>query len=137
ANYEAMLRLNPDLVMVTYSQTEVAEFFSRRPDVEVLVTEPTETLAEIDRALLKVAAAIGRTQQAQDLIAARPKPSNKERPEARPKVLWVVGYGPGLSQLYAVGHGNYLTELIEAAGGENVVPPDAGLYPMLNKEMIV
>jgi iron complex transport system substrate-binding protein len=136
-NIEAMLRLRPTMIFALPSNTKVIEFFHDRPGVELVVTKEVETLEQINDALLLVGRALGREQRAREIIAAQPEPQEHPADVPGPRVLGVVGYGPGLTQLYAVGHGTFLNQLLERAGATNVVPADLGKYPMLSKEALI
>lgn len=136
-NLEAMVRLEPTLIIGLESQDKIFSFFEGRPGVEALKMGELETLEQIGHAITRIGRALGREQQARRLLAAQPTPRPLPAAADRPRVLWVVGHGPALSQLYAVGHGTYLHELLEQAGALNVVPADAGKYPVLNKEALL
>ena len=136
ADLEAMLRLRPTHVIALESNRAAIEFFRNRSGVILHVAGRTETLTEIEGTFLGVAAQIGRTTEARAFLAARPRPANFPLPDRPPRVLWVLGGGGDLSQLYVVGRGTYLSELLEMAGGENVVPERLGIYPVLNKELL-
>ena len=52
--------------------------------------------------------------------------------------MFIVGRTPGsLSDIFAVGPGTYLNEVIELAGGENVFADSPVPYPTVNMEEII
>ncbi len=51
----------------------------------------------------------------------------------RPRVLFCLQVEP----LLAAGHGSYPGDLVELAGGENIVPASAGPYPALSLESVI
>ena len=56
----------------------------------------------------------------------------------RPKVLIIVGRTPGLlTNLTAVGPGPYIGELLEIAGGSNVLTGTSIAYPHISLETVV
>lgn len=135
-NIEEMLRLDPDLIIALESHQKIIDYFRPRRGVKVITMGELETLAQIDNAILRIGRELGHEKEARTLLDRLP--AVEKSPVADPpRVLFVIGYGPGLRQLYAVGHGTYLNELIEAAGAENVVPPDLGKYPTLEKEYLI
>ncbi|MCC5876734.1 MAG: ABC transporter substrate-binding protein, partial [Candidatus Sumerlaeia bacterium] len=121
-NLEAMMRLQPTHVLGLESTVKINEFFGRRAGVEVLTFGRIESLKEIDGAFLRLADAFDRRSMAEEYLANRPI-SKRDATDGEPvRVLFVLGYGSGLSQLNVIGHGTYVGELIERAGGVNVVP---------------
>lgn len=136
-NLEAMMRLRPTHVLGLESTVKINEFFQRRTDVEVLTFGRIESLEEIDSAFLRLAEAFDRRHLAEEYLRNR-RVSQRDETEGEPvRVLFVLGYGSGLSQLTVIGHGTYVSELIERAGGHNVVPEHLGIYPSLNKEALL
>lgn len=136
-NLEAMLRLNPTHVLGLESTTKVNDFFRRRPGVQVHTFGRIETLEEINNALLQLARVFDVEGRARAFLDAQPEPRDLRGDRDPVRVLYVLGYGAGLSQMYVIGRGTFLSELIELAGGVNVVPRELGIYPALNKEALL
>lgn len=136
-NLEAMLRLQPTHILGLDSTTRLNEFFGQRPGVQLMTTGRMETLEEIDASFLEVASFLGRRELAEAQLARRVSAPRKVGEGERLRVMFVLGYGAGLSQLYVIGQGTYVSELLEKAGGQNVVPDHLGIYPSLNKETLI
>lgn len=136
-NLEAMLRLDPTHVLGLESTTKVNDFFRRRPGVEVHTFGRIETLEEINGALLQLARVFDVEERGRELVRGQPEPRGLGEGRDPVRVLYVLGYGAGLSQMYVIGQGTFLSELIELAGGVNVVPESLGIYPSVNKEALL
>jgi iron complex transport system substrate-binding protein len=60
------------------------------------------------------------------------------RGKPRPSVLMIVGRNPGLlTNMIAVGPGAYLGELLEIAGGRNVLADTGPAYPHISLETVL
>lgn len=82
-----------------------------------------DALGDPGAAKVKVAAIQGQL----DAIRRRVK----DRPRVR--TLLVVDS----SGRHVAGHGTFLSDLLEIAGGENVVPPASGQWPSIDREMLI
>jgi iron complex transport system substrate-binding protein len=133
---EVILRLAPTHIITLPSNAHQFDL-PRRRGAHVHTVGRTETLDEIDATFLAVAAVLGREPEARAYLAARPPAPVLATGATRPRVLFVLGSGQGLTQLYAVGRGTYLDELLTAAGADNVLPASLGIYPTLNKEALL
>jgi iron complex transport system substrate-binding protein len=136
-NLEQIVRLRPDLVFATaegnsrdlLDQLERLELttFALRPDSYGGVLESMRAVGRAvaaDPAARRIVDDVGssvRTVQA--LIGGH----------SRPRVLYLIWTDP----LIAAGAGTYLDDLLELAGGRNVVRQRTGSYPRLNWEQVV
>jgi iron complex transport system substrate-binding protein len=97
------------------------------------------SLADIYVMIREIGRAVGLTERAEKLngeIRARLEAVRAET--ARRSVLLVVGRTPGtLTNLVAVGPSAYLGELLEIAGGRNVLTETAIAYPHISLETVV
>lgn len=137
---EKIALLRPDLVIVEKSATGLAERLSAlgiaHADVKL------GSLADIYSMIHEIGAAVGLPEKADKLngnIRARLEAFRKETARgARPSVLIVIGRTPGqLTGLVGVGPGAYLGELLEIAGGRNVLSETAVAYPRISLETVV
>lgn len=143
---ERIALLHPDLVIIQKSATGLSERLSalgiRHAEVKL------GSLADIYSMIRDIGNAIGLPERAEKLngdIRSRLDAFRKEaalRAEAvgkpRPTVLIVLGRTPGLlTNLTAVGPGAYLGELLEIAGGKNVLTDTAIAYPHISLETVV
>jgi iron complex transport system substrate-binding protein len=140
-NIEAIVRLRPDLVLLERASNEVA---NRLQSFGIRYAEvPHGSLAETFAGMNVIARAAGAPERGTVLVSRLQAglEAIRQRAATLPKVrvIMIVDRRPGtLEDLIAVGPGNYENELIEAAGGENVLA-HAGLmsYPRIALETVL
>jgi iron complex transport system substrate-binding protein len=137
---EKIALLRPDLVIIDKSATGLAERLTalgiRHAEVRL------GSLADIYSMIRGIGVAIGSPEAADKLnetirtrLAALRAESEK-RP--RPSALIVLGRAPGqLTGIVGVGPGAYLGELLEIAGGRNVLAEASIAYPHISLETVV
>jgi iron complex transport system substrate-binding protein len=139
-NLERMLELRPDLAVLLSSQKELASALGAAgvPTLSV----PHEELADIQRAILAIGWRVGRSESATSLAdslnaairAARDDPSR----HAGPRVLFVVARDAGqVASITAAAGETYIDELIELAGGRNVLGRSGPRYPQISAEAVL
>ncbi|TPW16414.1 MAG: iron complex transport system substrate-binding protein [bacterium] len=142
-NIEAMVAAHPDLIVAVPGNTKVLEFFAGRKEPRILETNACETIADIQATFRQLAAAIGASERAEVILremeggldSLRALGSTGGVPVS---TLMILGHADGaLEQIYAVGHPTFLDELLTMVGGRNVVPVDAGRYPIISKESLL
>lgn len=139
-NFETILSLKPDLVIVVKNPVRLAE---RLRDLKLNVIElADESLPGIAESIRRVGAATGAQQAAADLNAgmqrefAKIAQATRNRP--RQKMMFVVSRSPGrVDNLMVVGESSYLNELIGIAGGENVFGKTGFSYPKISVEEVL
>lgn len=142
-NFEALVALDPDLVLLLPAQEPVARRLASL-DVAALVVR-SETLADIGEGTAKVAGALGLEERGREVVRKFEEELERIRAESegidparRPRVVFVVSRNPGtLQRIYACGGGNFLSELIEVAGAENLLRDSAIPWPLVGKEALV
>ena len=138
---EAIEALRPTLVLCLGSNARVAEHFRGRPGTEVVQLGRVETFDEVARALRVVARSCGVPTEAEPRIAefeAQLSELRGARTDKPRRVLMLLG-GPELRPggVTAIGRGTYIDEMLQLAGGENVLDASVGVYPQLNKEALL
>lgn len=141
-NYEVLIGLRPDLILLTPFHREL------RPELERLglryTVIPQDTVAEIRDSFLRLGALCGRQAQATALAddldsrLARLAARAADRPRAR--VLMTTGRearSGSLDEVYAVSSGTFLSDLLHLVGGENCVTGKIAEYPALSAEGIL
>jgi iron complex transport system substrate-binding protein len=135
-NLEAILDVTPDIVLADDVQT------LRLPSEIKIFSIPMQTVADVRHALLTVGDALGKDEIAKQIVArldgdldaaARAIPSGAPRP----RVLFVVDRRPDLTQMVAAGPGTYLDELIQRAGGDNVLAGAGSRYEKISVEEVL
>jgi iron complex transport system substrate-binding protein len=137
---EKIALLRPDLVIMQRSPGGLADRLSALGirHVEVRVG----ALSEVYSMILDIGRAVGLPEKAEQLDAKLRSQLEAIRSsrgtEARPAALVVVGRDPGLlTNLVAVGPGSYLDELLNIAGGRNVLTGTPVAYPHISLETVV
>lgn len=140
-NLERLASFRPDLVVMAEPQ---APFIKDRLDalgIPTLVV-PSRSLADVYTAIERVGRATGNTREAEELIARTRAQVEDVRartaPLPRRRVLCIVDRVPGtLRDLYSASKGTFFVELIEAAGGESIAPPEESGWGKITKEAVV
>jgi len=139
-NFERILALKPDLVLVVRNPVQLAEKLQRLGLRAVEI--PQETLAEIIASIREIGRLTGAEAQAR-LVAGRVEAEldlvrRRAAGLPRKKVLFLIGRSPGTLQgMVGVGGGNFLDELIRLAGGQNVLASSPMPYPRVSVEQIL
>mgnify|MGYP005840872301 CR=1 FL=1 len=133
---EKIVSLEPDLVLANSSNGNSIEAL-RNIDVTVLVVD-ANSLDETFESIRMIAKATGTKNNAEEIIAKmegdRDEIINvvKEIPEEERKKVWVE-----VSQdLYTAGKGTFMNELIELAGGTNIMSDQEG-WPQVSEETVI
>ncbi len=125
-NYEAILALRPDLVVLMKDQDTIFGAKIRELGLKTLVTDSNDSVNDILKTITLLGKVLGKEAEAERIVSDIESTLNTIRQRtagaARKKVLLVVGRNPGtLEDIYVIGRNNYINELIELAGGENTV----------------
>lgn len=138
---ELIAGLRPDLVVVHEVSTGIDRKLTslRIPFVAV----DRGTLGSVFSSIRQIAAGAGVPTRADSLIADIEKRLDAVRRAGgaapHPRVLFIIGRSPGrLADLVVVGPGSYINDLIEIAGGKNVLAikgqPE---YPRISMETVL
>jgi iron complex transport system substrate-binding protein len=141
---EAILRLEPDLVVLDAVQTEIAATL-RTAGIRTLPLR-MERVGDVRAGLAAIGEALGQQQRAAEVVAAidreleavRQAAETARAGAARPRVLFVVDRElGGLGSMVAAGPDTYLAELIDLAGGENALADSPVPFPRLSAESVL
>lgn len=125
-NFEAIVALRPDAVLLMKDQDAMFGEKLRSLGLNTVIVSGNDSVEDIIDTVTFLGSLLGKDEKAGEvaahisgsLAAVRKKTENLPRK----KVLFVVGRNPGtLEDIYVIGQNNYINELIEIAGGENVV----------------
>ncbi len=125
-NYEAILALRPDLVVLMKDQDTIFGAKIRELGLKTLVTDSNDSVNDILSTITLLGKVLGKEGEAEVVVSDIESKLNgiRQKTEGAPrkKVLLIVGRNPGtLEDIYVIGRNNYINELIEIAGGENAV----------------
>jgi iron complex transport system substrate-binding protein len=138
---ELIAALRPDLVIVHETSTGIdGRLASLR--IPFVVVE-RGTLASVFSSIRQIGSAAGVPDRADSLVEDIRRRLDTirraGRATSRPRVLFIIGRSPGtLADLVAVGPGSYVNDLIDIAGGANVLAiagqPE---YPRISMETVL
>ncbi len=136
SNLEKVVELRPDLALVLPSEKDIARKLERLGIATLTV--PDESLDDVRRAFLLIAARCGVPQAGERAAAAwsaelapRPVPGS-------PRVMLSIDRQRGrLAAILAAAHGTFLDEMLARLGGVNVFADAATLYPQVGMEEVV
>ncbi len=140
-NVEAIVRLRPDLVLLERASNEVADRLTSFGIRYAAI--PHGTLAETFAGMEKIASVAGIAERGSALVAqiqaALASVRAKAGKSAKVRVLMIVDRRPGtLNDLVATGPGNYEDEVLQIAGGVNVLAkPGMMSYPRISLETVL
>ena len=136
AQVEEIVRLSPDVVLLSHSQ----RITGRLQELGVqTVALDTETFGHIARSVALVGQVLGLPERAAALnaqidqsVRAVSESARAHRHGAGPSVYVEVDRAP-----YAAGADSFMGEMLARLGARNIVTPDLGPFPRLNPEYVV
>jgi iron complex transport system substrate-binding protein len=136
AEIEEIVRLAPDLVLLSRTQRITGRLHELGIDSFAL---DTETYRSIARVVTLVGAILGSPERAVELnreietaVDQEAERAHLRRHDANPSVYFEVDRGP-----YAAGAASFIGELLARLGARNIVGADLGPFPKLNPEYVV
>lgn len=125
-NYEAILALKPDLVVLMKDQDISFGEKLRKLGLKTFIAKSNDSIKDIIQAITDLGEILGESEKAKKLTLGIQSDLSKIEQQTnnttKKTVLLVVGRNPGtLEDIYVIGRNNYIDELITLAGGENVV----------------
>ncbi|MFP4380148.1 MAG: ABC transporter substrate-binding protein [Candidatus Sumerlaeia bacterium] len=141
-NYEAILGLKPDLVILLTSHDEIKK---RLESLGVkCLTVRHEKIPDILESIITIGKACGVETQAKTVVKQLKERTaavvEKAENLAKVKVLMSIGRdltGGSLGTIFAAGPDNLYDEMIGMVGGENVLADSKAAYPQLSGEGII
>lgn len=125
-NYEAILALKPDIVVLMKDQDISFGHKLRNLGLNTFIAKSNDSIDDIIQAITDLGEILGNKEEAQKLTNNIQTKLNQIKEQTlnskKKRVLLVVGRNPGtLEDIYVIGRNNYIDELITLAGGDNVV----------------
>lgn len=137
-NLEIIVGLKPDVIILYPESYEKIKIMEKR--AKLLVVKHT-CLGDIFNGITAVSKVLGIAEKGKELISGikaqlediRQKTAGKEKVKA----LLIIGRNPDtLSNMYIIGAGDFLNELMDVAGGKNAYEGDIA-YPGISIESVV
>ncbi len=125
-NYEAILSLKPDLVVLMKDQDTLFGDKIRDLGLKTFTAKSNDSINDIFESIKDIGEILGKQKEAEKMSnyiqSSLDEISEKTKNLEKKRVLLVVGRNPGtLEDIYVIGTNNYINELITLAGGQNVV----------------
>ena len=136
-NIEAVIGARPDLILTLgfKQQTTLADRL-RRFNYSTLTVD-IEKMGQLFEAIVEIGAVTKRVAQADEMTrrlrANLDDISDLVSTGLKPKVLWIIQIEP----LRVAGTDTFINELIELAGGVNVIGPTIYKYPPIGAEQVI
>lgn len=141
-NFEAVVTLRPDLVVLLREQADLVDSFAKLGIPTLTVSD--NGLPEIYAAIERIGTACGAADRAQRLVddMRRRVQRIKQRTAGlpRPRVLLVIDRTQGtgaIEDAYVVGSDAYMERLVHLAGGQNAYRGPAVAYPVVSAEGLI
>jgi iron complex transport system substrate-binding protein len=141
-NYEMLLRLHPDLVIVLKEHNALKSFLHE--NAIRFIEIDNSTISGILNSFVKISEACGEKNRGENLsneIKRELYAGSSNKYSRTPRVLLCAGReSPGngrLGKVFAAGKKTFYNELIKLAGGENVITDSLSAYPSLSGEGII
>ena len=144
-NYEAVIRLKPDLAIILKEQRDLIQFFGKYSIA--YITVGSDSVDEIIESIQSIAKACNVVDRG-DSLARKLRSSLNGAPVStgntkgsRPKVLLCVSRdnagGGAISKCFIAGDAAFYNQLIESAGGVNVLKGTGQAYPSISAEAVI
>jgi len=144
-HFEAILQLQPDLVVLDQDQAPLVEQSLHSVGIRTLAIR-METTSDVRDGLAAVGAALGKEAEARRVIDRLDRELAEVRAIAekargdgpRRRVLFVIDRQlGGLGNMVAAGPDTYINEMIELAGGDNVLADSPIRFPRISAETVL
>ncbi len=137
-NLEKLMAMRPDLVILNDGQAPFLEEKLKDLGMHILRTS-NKSLPQVYESIITIGKATGNEAQAGKVAAATregvERVSRKTARLPKVRVVLIIDRTPGtLRDLYTATGGSFLAEVVEAAGGQIIVPPTKRGYAKLSKE---
>lgn len=138
-NFEVMLSLKPDLI-IAQGKAEDIKKLAERYDINALFVD-LDNLSDIYQAIIEIGEKLNSGKKAKELVDSMSSRINElaEKTDSTPPVdtLLVIGRDPAtLRGLHVAGPEGFLHEMLEKAGGRNIMDDLDRRYATVSKEFL-
>jgi iron complex transport system substrate-binding protein len=139
-NIEQIVMLKPDLIVLLPSYGQTIDKFESL-GLPILVVK-NDTIRDVLDSIEQIASETGVEEAGEalrrDMMQSLERLRQRRESLPRKRVLFVVDKNPGtLQQIYAVGPGTFLDEILRAASAVNIMADTPTSYPIVSKEEII
>lgn len=140
-NYEAIVFVNPDLVMAPTEYSEEVKMLFENAEIDYMTVE-TQTTGDIFNAFKEIGLRCGVEEKAKEIVARMCRDIVNLRKKAAQKpdrrIMIVVGRDKGsFENLYIAGKNTFYDDLLSILGCENVYTKSDINYPALSLEAVM
>ncbi len=136
-NFEKLIELDPDIVIMTVSGNTRQDFESlRRLKFNVFVTDP-RSLDGVFESIRRIALLTGHEAAGNSLATLLKRRSDSLTAVAATRRKIPTLFLLSLQPIISTGSGTFIDELIQRAGGINIAAKSPIAYPLLSKEEIL
>jgi len=132
-NIEALLRVRPDVVLI--SRSSPARTRLQELGLRLIVLEP-QNHADLRRAMLVIGQLL-QSPQAQSLLDTMDRDIEREAAALPASVRDLRVYMEINRAPYAAGEASFMGDILKRLGARNIVGPELGAFPKLNPEFVV
>lgn len=141
-NYEMILRIRPDLAVILKEERDLVAFFDKYSINYITVgSDSIDEIIESIQVIAKASLVGERGDSLARALRRQLEPAPVSTNADRPKVLLCVGRdnigGGTVGKCFAAGASSFYNQLIEAAGGINVLADVRQAYPAITAEAII
>jgi len=139
-DFELVLSLKPDLVIVQDTQKELDEKY-RKLGFKTLIVK-AHSINDIIESVVNIGKATENIEQTEKLAKKIKLQFDEIKQKAKdrkiPKTLLVIGHDQkSLREIWAAGGNTFYNEVLALAGGKNIFADSAADYPVISKEEIL
>ncbi len=139
-NLELIIALKPDLIIMLNSNSDLKAKLTSLKTKFLIVKN--ETIADVMESITTIGEATGKKKEASNLLKKFTEKLNRttERVANLPKVkvlIVVDKHTDTLQGMYCAAKGNFINEMVEIAGGINVLSESTTPYPIISKEKLI
>ena len=139
-NYEVILSLKPDLVVLLNEHEKPREYLSSL-NIDLLVLDHRSLDGILD-SITKIGMACERGEEARGIVEDLSRRIEVVRSKTKdlpsPRVMVSIGRSVGeLKNIYIAGQDGFYNEMLNLAGGRNIYTDNRIKFPLLSKEAIV
>jgi len=139
-NVEVMITIKPDLIIHHYDSIKIQKFAMELgvDNLPVKLTDLNSILESIEKIGHKLGLANNAIKLRQKLESDIKFYKNKFKGKRKKSVLLLLGdSNDPMRDLYAAGRNTFLGELLNLAGGDNILPDTFAEYPKVSREYII
>jgi len=140
-NLEQIIALKPSMIFLQDTQSQWADRY-KQLGIKPVTFKLNSTISDVYKTISGIGALLNVAPRSAKLIKSIKHDlftvEKDSKSLATKRTLIVVGHEPGsLREIWAAGKESFHDELLEIAGGTNIIPKGLAAYPKLSKEQLL